>query len=140
MTESQRFKEATDYVKKVKGVKLEDISIKLGMERHNFDNIRRGVNPKKPIIDNLCRLYPEAKQFFAAEYAKISENPPPNELNETMVFYNDGRTLQDLVKTQSELIEMQRRELERLRSLTDKLEGENKALKDVLNDRKKLNK
>ena len=64
-------------------------------------------------------------------------------MQEPFVFYQDGSTLKELVKTQAELIAMQRKRIEdaenenkRLREEKQRVEGENKALKEVISNRK----
>lgn len=131
MTDSQRFKKATDLIKHTKKVSIGEIAAALGVERHIVDNIRRGTEPNILLIEELIMKFP----FIANEFDKIdtkNANDLPDQVGEPMVLYNDGNAWKQLAEERKEYLERVKKENEKLIEQNQKLEAENKALKEII--------
>lgn len=136
MLESQKFTKALDFIKFYKKISFVQIAQDLGVENHLLTNIRRDqTQPSTLLEEKLIELHPDVAQFFITDSAiKHKED----RVEESMVFYSDGKAWKQLAETQEKLIKKQEEELERLKKENDQLKGENRALKDVFSERKKL--
>lgn len=125
------FIEATDWLKNEKGVNIIDIAERIGLTESQMRMIRVKRRHVQGIdIDNLLQHYPETEQFF-------NNLNPPNQANEQMEPYlNGGNATQKLIKRQEEMIEMLRQQLSDFKEKLIKLEGENKALREIVTQRK----
>lgn len=132
MIEIQQFIKATDYLKEHNQITFGEMAEAIGEKEHAITNIRRGSKKPSPLlVSKLVKIYPQVESFFATNVAG------DDMVHEPMYFYNDGHALKELVETQRKLIERLEDENNKLQSANEQLKGENKALKDIFRQREK---
>lgn len=139
--ETVAFIEATNFLKKEKGVKFGDIGDLLGLNRGqlNMTRIKRRYITKQE-IGKLLQHYPEAARFFKAPDT-TEEHATTQTLNEPMGTHFYGKQIrpepwEELAETQRKLIARLEAELVEVKGKLREMEGQNKALIEIVSQRK----
>lgn len=132
--ETVAFIEATNFLKKEKGVKFGEIGKLLGLNRGqlNMTRIKRRYITLQE-VDKLLQHYPETAKFF--KNTTSVESDEIQTLNEPMSTHFYGKTQdpwQQLAETQKELLEKQKEELAALKEQVRHLEMEKKVLSSTI--------
>lgn len=140
LEETVAFIQATNFLKKEKGVSFGDIGNLLGLNRGqlNMTRIKRRYVTKKE-IDKLLQHYPELTRFFEEKENETSyENKTMNEPMGTHFYGKNQKPhpYEELVETQRKLIAKLESELEEVKGRLKTVEGERKALIEIVSQLK----
>lgn len=130
--ETVAFIEATDWLKDEKSIDYGEVGDKIGLTRSQLNMVRiRRRKIKIKEVDKLLQHYPEVSHFFK-NTSLIANEPMETYLNGG----SNPNTLKELLEIQRKYIAKLEEENRALVEKNQKMEGENKALKEILSAKK----